>query len=89
VFRILLSSGDSEIAKIVIDESNAGGEEARKFLEEVRCTFPQVCAYNVHLSVDLTITEPSASSTIARQFTQQPVIFCKTRESTISTELGL
>ena len=54
MFRILLSSGDSEIAKIVIDESNAGGEEARKFLEEVRCTFPQVCAYNVHLSVDLT-----------------------------------
>ncbi|XP_037463165.1 sodium/hydrogen exchanger 7-like isoform X3 [Triticum dicoccoides] len=34
--------GDSEIAKIVIDESNAGGEEARKFLEEVRCTFPQL-----------------------------------------------
>ncbi|XBI12740.1 hypothetical protein VPH35_139567 [Triticum aestivum] len=33
---------DSEIAKIVIDESNAGGEEARKFLEEVRCTFPQL-----------------------------------------------
>ena len=44
MFRILLSSGDSEIAKIVIDESIVGGEEARKFLEEVRCTFPQVCA---------------------------------------------
>uniref|UniRef100_N1QT97 Sodium/hydrogen exchanger 7 n=1 Tax=Aegilops tauschii TaxID=37682 RepID=N1QT97_AEGTA len=41
---------DSEIAKIVIDESNAGGEEARKFLEEVRCTFPQrisMCLYGI------------------------------------------
>ncbi|KQJ85563.1 sodium/hydrogen exchanger 8 [Brachypodium distachyon] len=34
--------GDSEIARIVIDESNAVGEEARKFLEDVRVTFPQV-----------------------------------------------
>ncbi|XP_072989939.1 sodium/hydrogen exchanger 8 [Typha latifolia] len=34
--------GDSEIAKTVIDESNTEGEEARKFLEDVRVTFPQV-----------------------------------------------
>ncbi|XP_047088764.1 sodium/hydrogen exchanger 8-like isoform X3 [Lolium rigidum] len=34
--------GDNEIARIVIDESNAMGEEARKFLEEVRYTFPQL-----------------------------------------------
>ncbi|KQJ88386.1 hypothetical protein BRADI_4g17381v3, partial [Brachypodium distachyon] len=34
--------GDSEIARIVIVESNAVGEEARMFLEEVRCTFPQL-----------------------------------------------
>nr|BAF41925.1 Na+/H+ antiporter [Phragmites australis] len=34
--------GDSEVARIVIDESNAEGEEARKFLEDVRITFPQV-----------------------------------------------
>uniref|UniRef100_A0ACD5Z7M5 Uncharacterized protein n=1 Tax=Avena sativa TaxID=4498 RepID=A0ACD5Z7M5_AVESA len=34
--------GDNEIARIVIDESNAVGEEAKKFLEEVRCTFPQL-----------------------------------------------
>ncbi|KAL6847481.1 hypothetical protein ACP4OV_023334 [Aristida adscensionis] len=34
--------GDSEVARIVIDESNAEGEEARKFLEDVRVTFPQV-----------------------------------------------
>ncbi|CAM0909401.1 unnamed protein product [Alopecurus aequalis] len=34
--------GDNEIARIVIDESSAAGEEARKFLEEVRCTFPQL-----------------------------------------------
>ncbi|VAH12722.1 unnamed protein product [Triticum turgidum subsp. durum] len=33
--------GDSEIAKIVIDESTAAGEEAKKFLEDVRITFPQ------------------------------------------------
>ena len=46
----LLSSGDSEVARIVIDESNAEGEEARKFLEDVRVTFPQVCGYNGLLS---------------------------------------
>uniref|UniRef100_A0A0D9Y1X9 Cyclic nucleotide-binding domain-containing protein n=1 Tax=Leersia perrieri TaxID=77586 RepID=A0A0D9Y1X9_9ORYZ len=34
--------GDSEVARIVIEESNAEGEEARKFLEDVRVTFPQV-----------------------------------------------
>jgi predicted nucleotidyltransferase len=38
-------SGDSEVARIVIDESNAEGEEAKKFLEDVRVTFPQVCGY--------------------------------------------
>ncbi|XP_010276296.1 PREDICTED: sodium/hydrogen exchanger 8 [Nelumbo nucifera] len=34
--------GDSEIASIVINESESEGEEARKFLEDVRVTFPQV-----------------------------------------------
>ncbi|KAK1313564.1 Sodium/hydrogen exchanger 7 [Acorus calamus] len=34
--------GDSEIASTVINESRAEGEEARKFLEDVRVTFPQV-----------------------------------------------
>nr|AOX13591.1 SOS1-like protein [Populus alba x Populus glandulosa] len=34
--------GDSGIASIVINESDAEGEEARKFLEDVRITFPQV-----------------------------------------------
>lgn len=34
--------GDSEIASTVINESEAEGEEARKFLEDVRVTFPQV-----------------------------------------------
>ncbi|GMP92735.1 hypothetical protein CsSME_00042832 [Camellia sinensis var. sinensis] len=33
---------DSDIATNVIKESEAEGEEARKFLEEVRATFPQV-----------------------------------------------
>ncbi|KAL6505913.1 Son of sevenless 1 [Orobanche hederae] len=34
--------GDSEIAAMVIRESEQEGEEARKFLEDVRVTFPQV-----------------------------------------------
>ncbi|KAK6921584.1 hypothetical protein RJ641_012091 [Dillenia turbinata] len=34
--------GDSEIASIAICESEAEGEEARQFLEDVRVTFPQV-----------------------------------------------
>ncbi|XWS22922.1 hypothetical protein CRYUN_Cryun29cG0077300 [Craigia yunnanensis] len=34
--------GDSDIASIVINESEAEGEEARTFLEDVRITFPQV-----------------------------------------------
>ncbi|KAJ6809520.1 sodium/hydrogen exchanger 8 [Iris pallida] len=34
--------GDSEIASIVINESEEEGEEAVKFLEDVRVTFPQV-----------------------------------------------
>ncbi|WOL01002.1 sodium/hydrogen exchanger 8 [Canna indica] len=34
--------GESEIATTVINESNAEGEEARRFLEDVRVTFPQV-----------------------------------------------
>ncbi|XP_059649760.1 sodium/hydrogen exchanger 7 isoform X2 [Cornus florida] len=34
--------GNSEVASIVITESEAEGEEARKFLEDVRVTFPQV-----------------------------------------------
>lgn len=50
----LFFSGDSEIARIVIDESNAEREEARIFLEKVRVTFPQVCGYIVLLSFDST-----------------------------------
>ncbi|GAV67504.1 cNMP_binding domain-containing protein/Na_H_Exchanger domain-containing protein [Cephalotus follicularis] len=34
--------GESEIASIVINESEAEGEEARNFLEDVRVTFPEV-----------------------------------------------
>ncbi|KAJ0095731.1 hypothetical protein Patl1_15672 [Pistacia atlantica] len=34
--------GDSDIASVVIEESKVEGEEARKFLEDVRVTFPQV-----------------------------------------------
>lgn len=34
--------GDSEIALAIINESETEGEEAKKFLEDVRVTFPQV-----------------------------------------------
>ncbi|XP_048554183.1 sodium/hydrogen exchanger 8-like isoform X1 [Triticum urartu] len=34
--------GESEIARIVIDESTVAGEEAKKFLEDLRVAFPQV-----------------------------------------------
>lgn len=34
--------GDSEVASTVITESEAEGDEAKKFLEDVRVTFPQV-----------------------------------------------
>ncbi|KAJ9546903.1 hypothetical protein OSB04_019446 [Centaurea solstitialis] len=34
--------GDSEIALAIINESETEGEEAKKFLEDVRITFPQV-----------------------------------------------
>lgn len=34
--------GDSDVASTVINESEAEGEEANNFLEDVRATFPQV-----------------------------------------------
>lgn len=37
------ATGESEIANTVINESNAEEEDAKKFLEEVRISFPQVC----------------------------------------------
>lgn len=45
VFHIhpLFLLGDSDVASIVINESEAEGEEARTFLEDVRVSFPQVC----------------------------------------------
>lgn len=36
-------AGDSDTASIIINESEAEAEEAKKFLEDVRVTFPQVC----------------------------------------------
>lgn len=41
----ICSLGDSEIASSVINESEAEGEEARTFLEDVRVTFPEVCRF--------------------------------------------
>lgn len=39
----ILTLGDSDIATTVINESKEEGEEACKFLEDVRVAFPQVC----------------------------------------------
>ena len=44
--HLFIFLGGSDIASIVISESEAEGEEARKFLEDVRVTFPQVCEFN-------------------------------------------
>lgn len=43
----LIFLGDSDVASIVMNESEAEGEEARNFLEDVRITFPQVYFLNV------------------------------------------
>ncbi|KAK3003554.1 hypothetical protein RJ639_018933, partial [Escallonia herrerae] len=40
--RIRFLNGDSEVASTVINESEVQGVEAKKFLEDVRVTFPQV-----------------------------------------------
>lgn len=39
------------MASIVINESEAEGQEARKFLEDVRVAFPQVCNLNSPVDV--------------------------------------
>jgi hypothetical protein len=73
IFCFLLSSGDSEVARTVIDESNAEGEEARRFLEDVRVTSPQVCGNNVLLSfhsaaVELSVPRQSLRNIFTKQF---------------------
>ncbi|XP_071926579.1 sodium/hydrogen exchanger 7-like isoform X5 [Coffea arabica] len=40
--RVRFLNGDSEIASLVIRDSEEEGEEAKRFLEEVRFSFPQV-----------------------------------------------
>lgn len=42
LMQAMMISGESEIASLVIKESEEEGEDARKFLEEVRVSFPQV-----------------------------------------------
>lgn len=42
LMQAIMTSGESEIASLVIKESEEEGEDARKFLEEVRVSFPQV-----------------------------------------------
>ena len=49
-------SGDSDIASTVINESEAEGEEARKFLEDVRETFPQVCKKCVYFMSNFVVS---------------------------------
>ena len=45
------SVGDSDVASAVINESVVEGEEARKFLENIRVTYPQVCELNTPSNV--------------------------------------
>lgn len=40
---VSLQLGESAIATTIIKETDAEEEEARKFLEDARVTFPQVC----------------------------------------------
>lgn len=94
IFNIL-SSGDIEIARIVIGESTAEWEEARKFMEDVRVTFPQVCGYEVgigkisykicfcHLNQLLWSLQPPEQN-FDNSFFQLSVFFCKTRECALS-----
>lgn len=42
IIPAIFTVGDSEIALAIINESKTEGEEAKKFLEDVRTTFPQV-----------------------------------------------
>eukprot|EP01018_Ginkgo_biloba_P018454 Gb_13802 [translate_table: standard] len=42
VTQFTLSAGESEVVEIVIQESEAEGEAAKQFLEDVQLTFPQV-----------------------------------------------
>lgn len=48
-------TGDSDISTAVINESEAEGEEARKFLEDVRTTFPQVLIADILSFFDFTM----------------------------------
>lgn len=41
--HLIIYLGDSDVASIIINESEAEAEEAKKILEDVRVTFPQVC----------------------------------------------
>jgi len=76
IICFLLSSGDSEVARTVIGESNAEGEEARKFLEDVRVTFPQVCGNNVLLSFHSTTVALSVpTQSLCNIFTKQSCVF--------------
>lgn len=41
--HLIMHLGDSDVASIIINESEDEAEEAKKTLEDVRVTFPQVC----------------------------------------------
>jgi hypothetical protein len=56
-----------------MDESNFEGEEARKFLDDVRVMFPQVCRHNMLLSfhsttVELSVPRQSLRNIFTKQF---------------------
>ena len=44
--HLFIFLGGSDIVSTVINESEEEGQEARKFLEDVRVTSPQVCEFN-------------------------------------------
>lgn len=51
IYSTYTSVGDSGVASAVINESVLEGEEARKILEHVNLTYPQVCWLNIPFNV--------------------------------------
>ena len=80
------SSGDSEIARIVIDESTAAGEEAKKFLEDVRLTFPQVVVTMCFYHFRQIIMDSLASQNL-RKHVQLEFFFAKPEDKSTFPEL--
>jgi hypothetical protein len=89
-FNFLLSfassSGDSEVARIVVDESTAAGEEAKKFLEDVRVTFPQVVVTMFFCHLSQIIMDSLASQNLCK-FVQLEFFSAKVEDKNTFPEL--